>query len=104
MECAKSDWKLFQNRIIEWQEKYMERLIKEYMQLLGGSENASDKFWKLEERLKKDRRHPGVIIEMNKGNMLYDIAALLNYGVITVGDLDGFSDTLKERVSFLIKG
>ena len=28
----------------------MERLVKEYMDLLGGDENASDKFWKLEKR------------------------------------------------------
>lgn len=104
MECTKSDWKLFQNRIAEWQEKYIDRLIKEYIQLLCSSENTSDKFWKLEERLKKDRKHPGVIIEMNKGNMLFDIAALINYGVITLDDLDGFSDTLKKRVNFLIKG
>ena len=81
----------------------MERLTKEYIQLLSGSEKASDKFWKLEERIKKDRKHPGVIIELNKGNMLYDIVALINYGVITVEDLDGFSDELKEGVNFLLK-
>lgn len=103
MECSKSDWKLFRTRIAEWQEAYMERLTKEYIQLLSGSEKASDKFWKLEERIKKDRRHPGVIIELNKGNMLYDIVALINYGVITVEDLDGFSDALKEKVNFFLK-
>ena len=47
--------------------------------------------------------NPGVILEMNKSNMLYDIVALINYGVITEDDLDGFSDELKERVSFFLK-
>ena len=103
MECSKSDWKLFRTRIAEWQEAYMERLTKEYIQLLSGSEKASDKFWKLEERIKKDRKHPGVIIELSKGNMLYDVVALINYGVITVEDLDGFSDDLKEKVNFFLK-
>lgn len=82
MECSKSDWKLFRNRIAEWQENYMDRLTKEYIKLLSSSENASDKFWKLEERIKKDRKHPGVVIEMSKGNMLYDIVALINHGFI----------------------
>ena len=103
MECSKSDWKLFRSRIGEWQENYMERLVKEYIQLLNSSEAASDKFWKLEERIKKDRRHPGVILEMRKSDMLYDIVALINYGVITEDDLEGFSDDLKERVGFFLK-
>ena len=55
MEVSKSDWKLFRARIGGQQEAYMERLVKEYMDLLDGAENASDKFWKLEERIKKIR-------------------------------------------------
>lgn len=35
------------------------RLTKEYIDLLSGDENASDKFWELEERIKKDKKHPG---------------------------------------------
>ena len=103
MECLKSYWKLFRSRIGEWQENYMERLVKEYIQLLNSPENASDKFWKLEEKIKKDRKHPGVIWEMSKSNMLYDIVDLINYGVITEEDLDGFSEELKERVGFFLK-
>ena len=102
MEVSKSDWKLFRERIGDWQETYMERLVKEYMDLLDGEENASDKFWKLEERIKKDKKHPGVMLELNKGNMVFDIAALINSGVITTADLEGFSDELKESVDFLL--
>ena len=63
MEVSKSDWKLFRARIGDWQEAYMERLVKEYVDLLDGAENASDKFWKLEERIKKEKKHPGVMLE-----------------------------------------
>ena len=52
----------------------MERLTKEYIDLLSGDENASDKFWKLEERIKKDKKHPGVMLELSKENMIFDIA------------------------------
>ena len=100
MEVSKSDWKLFRTHIGDWQEVYMERLVKEYMDLLDGEENASDKFWKLEERIKKDKKQPGVILELSKGNMVFDIVALINSGVITTADLEGFSDELKESVAY----
>ena len=34
MEVSKNDWKLFRTRIGDWQEVYMECLVKEYMDLL----------------------------------------------------------------------
>ena len=102
MEVSKSDWKLFRERVVDWQEAYMERLVKEYMDLLDGAENASDKFWKLEERIKKDKKHPGVMLELSKGNMIFDIVALINSGVITTADLIDFSDELKESIAFLL--
>ena len=102
MEVSKSDWKLFRTRIGDWQEAYMERLVKEYMDLLVGEENASDKFWKLEERIKKDKKHPGVMLELSKGNMIFDIVALVKSDVIITADLADFSDELKESVDFLL--
>ena len=102
MEVSKSDWKLFRTRIGDWQEAYMERLVREYVDLLEGEENASDKFWKLEERIKKDKKHLGVMIGLSKGNVVFDIVALINSGVITTADLEGFSDELKESVNFLL--
>lgn len=103
MEVSKSDWKLFRARIGDWQEAYMERLVKEYMDLLDGVENASDKFWKLEERIKKDKKHPGVRLELNKGNMIFDIVTLINSGVITTADVADFSDELKESVDLILR-
>ena len=35
MEISKSDWKLFRACIAEWQENYMERLVKEYIDMLN---------------------------------------------------------------------
>ena len=103
MEVSKSDWKLFRALIGDWQEAYMERLVKEYMDLLVSAENASDKFWKIEERIKKDKRHPGVRLELNKGNMIFDIVTLINSGVITTADVADFSDELKESVDFILR-
>ena len=102
MEVSKSDWKLFRECVVDWQEAYMERLVNEYMDLLDGAENASDKFWKLEERIKKDKKHPGVMLELSKGNMIFDIVALVKSDVIITADLADFSDELKESVDFLL--
>ena len=103
MEVSKSDWKLFRTHIAKWQEYYMEGLMQEYVELLSGEENASEKFWKLEERIKRDKKHPGVLIELRKSNMIYDIFSLINLDVITTSDLDEFSEELKEGVNFLLK-
>ena len=37
MEISKSDWKLFRACIAEWQQNYMERLVKEYIDMLNGN-------------------------------------------------------------------
>ena len=44
----------------------MERLVKEYIDMLNGTGNATDKFWELEERIRKDKKHPGVMIELKQ--------------------------------------
>lgn len=100
--ATKRDWKLFRERIAIWQEAYMERLVEEYTRLLTGPEEASEKFWKLDKRIKKDRKNPGVLITLDKGHMVYDIAELIQLGVITKDDLDGFSEELKEFIDFIL--
>jgi len=64
MVVSKSDWKLFREKIGQWQEDYMERLNKKYIKLLSGDEPASVKFWKLDERIRKDKRKPGVQMDL----------------------------------------
>lgn len=63
---------------------------------------ASTKFWELVKRLKIDKKRPGVCIELSKSNMIYDIVSLINDGVISLENLDEFSDELKESVKLLL--
>ena len=72
---SKADWKLFRERIGEWQEANMERLNKEYVELLTGDEPASKKFWALKERIDTDRRTPGVQLMLKKSEAAWDIAS-----------------------------
>ena len=102
VEISKRDWKLFRERVPEWQEHYMERLIKEYIELLSSPGNASNHFWELEKRVKKDKKHPGVLLEMNKSEAIWDIAMFVRYKVITMDELEGFSDDLLEAVKLIL--
>ncbi len=100
---SKSDWKLFQEKLPVWQENYMERLIKEYISLLSAPGNASDHFWDLEKRIKKDRRHPGVQLAIEKSETIWNIADLIRSKVITLDDLDGFSEDLINEVRMMLE-
>ena len=97
----KKDWKLYREKLPEWQEAYIERLVSTYVEYLTSDESASKKFWEMEKRIKRDKKNPGVLIELSKQDVPFDLIRLLREGVITVGDLDDFSDELKETVEFL---
>lgn len=60
-QVKEKDWKQFRKMLPEWQEAYMERLTKEYIELLSSDMQASDKFWALDKRIKDDKKCTGVI-------------------------------------------
>lgn len=64
---------------------------------------ASTKFWELEKRIKLDKKNPGVLIELSKSDMLWDIAGLIRRNIITIEDLADFSDELKEEVKLILQ-
>ena len=99
-----SDWKLFRKRLPEWQERHMQVLLDEYAKIIDSSELASTRFWKLDKRLRKDVRHVGVCADMRRSTMFINLTRLLDENAITLEDLDGFSEDLKQRVSITYNG
>ena len=97
-EINEKDWRLFRDRLSKWQEAYMERLIDDYQRILSDTTAASDRFWKLEQRIRHDKRSPGVQLEVRRSTMMQYLAALLQEKVITSEDLDGFSDELRNML------
>lgn len=98
-DVAESDWKLFRKRLPGWQESRMERLIGEYMEILGGEGPASEKFWALEERIREDKKRPSVMVrDVRRSTMRDEIARLVLDGAITLDDLDGFTDDVMDYV------
>ena len=92
---SEKDWKLFRSKIAGWQEAYMDRLNEEYMEILSGEGAASEKFWKLEKRIKEDKKDCGVQCEKSRSNQLYIMLELLNEGAITMDDLQLENQILK---------
>ena len=93
---------MFRERVPEWQEHYMEQLTKKYIELLRSPGNASDCFWELEKRIKNDKKHPGVMLEMKKSKAIWDIAIFIKKKVITIKELEGFSQELIDSVTEIL--
>ena len=86
-----------------WQESYMDKLNKEYIELLSSEGKPSEKFWALEERIRNDKKDTGVQLKMSRSNCIPNIISLLNEGAITMKDLEEFSDELKETIHFITR-
>ena len=103
MNITEPDWRMFKKKLPVWQEAYMERLNREYIDILSGNGYASEKFWQLEQRIKKDRKSSGVITELTRRNAIPCIVRLLSDGIIVPNDLEGFSKDLVETVCIFWK-
>ena len=68
---SEKDWKIFRSKIAGWQEAYMDKLNKEYIEILSGDGKPSEKFWALEKRIKADKKDCGVQCEMSRSNQFY---------------------------------
>ena len=95
-EVAEKDWRLFKELLPKWQESYMEMLIGQYIEMLNGDSEASSRFWALEERINRDKLSSGVLVnDLRRSTMHREIANLLIDSVITLDDLDGFTEDIK---------
>ena len=77
----------------------MGRLLGEYSTMIAGQGLASDRFWRLQERLQKDVRKTGVRTEMKRSVMIMNLRSLLREGAISKDDLDGFSEELRQLLA-----
>ena len=99
-QSEEKDWELYREKLPEWQEAYMERLIKEYVELLNSDKAASEKFWALDKRIRAERQSLGVrIIEERRSKLQNILTGLIIEHVISLDDLQDFSEELRESTS-----
>ena len=101
--CLESDWKLFRKCVPVWQERYMGKLTEEYRAILDSEESSSEKFWRLEKRIRQDKKSPGVIVDMRRSAMREELLQMLFQGVIQPGDLERFSQELRDSLTFVMQ-
>ena len=80
----------------------MDRLVSQYAAVIASDKPASDKFWELEKRIKKDKKHPGVMVELEKSEMEFILARLIKDKVIPLSALDEFSNETKESIRSML--
>lgn len=101
-DVNEKDWKIFRKKIIVWQENHMEKLNKEYLEILQSDNIASTKFWNLEKRIFKDKKSIGVVIDMRRSKMHLNILDLIREGIITFEDLSDFSEEFQSEIKMFL--
>ena len=101
IQFPESDWKLFRKKIPGWQEDYMNRLCEDYVKLLTSDRSGADRFWDIEKRIKNDQKKTGVIADMRRSQLVYNLVNLVSEGVIRLDDLNDFSEELQGAVRMI---
>lgn len=104
MNCySEKNWKLFRQKLPQWQESHMEKLCGDYLDILRKDTQPSDRFWQLEKRINDDKHHIGIRVRMSRSNMDINILNLIREGVITLDDPAEFSDELQSNMRLIVE-
>ncbi|MEK0397897.1 multidrug transporter [Tetragenococcus halophilus] len=101
-DFTEKDWKLFRKKIAGWQEAYMDKLNRSYIDLLSEDKEASEKFWNLSKKITEDKKRVGVQLEMSRSKLIMNIVSLIMDEVISFEDLEEFSDELQETIKQIL--
>lgn len=98
-DCKESDWKLFRVKIVEWQNRYIERVNKKISKILADEKiSPAERFWKAEKLINRKKKSTGVIIEMSRSTFKLNLLRLLKEKAITLDDLSDFSSELQDEI------
>lgn len=97
------DWYLYRKLLPVWQDRYIKKLNKEYIEILNGPSSASDNFWLLKKRIDKDSLSEGVIVDASRSKMCNTIMNMLLKKIITTDDIKDFSEELRLPLEGVLK-
>ena len=88
MDSKEKDWKLYKKNIGAWQERYMDKILEEYKEIIDRKEMASKRFWNPYHRIKSVLENHGVLIAASRNNLKDIILSLYSHNVITFEELN----------------
>lgn len=91
---TEKDWKLFRQKVILWQEQYMEQLNGKYIDILNKIKMTLTNF------RNQNIESNGIQLDSRRLTMM-NILKLLNDCVIETQDLEKFSETVKNTIKRL---
>lgn len=95
-----SDWKTFRKHVPEWRERYLAEKNPEIVAVLSDeSKTPTERFWDAHERMKEEAR---TLVECLDGHsrskMEWYLSLMHRHGLIRDGDLEVFSEGLREHI------
>lgn len=91
---TEKDWKLFRQKVILWQEQYMEQLNEKYIDILNKIKMTLTNF------RNQNIESNGIQLDSRRLTVM-NILKLLNDCVIETQDLEKFSETVKNTIKRL---
>ncbi|MEP0546337.1 MAG: hypothetical protein ABJF88_05345 [Rhodothermales bacterium] len=100
MDISTSDWKVFRRRVPEWRERYLRLRNEELVGLLrDGAHTPTERFWRAKERVAAEAHVLTACLDgHSKGKVAWYLSLMYGHGMIGDGDLDAFSEGLREAV------
>ena len=98
-DVNEKDWKIYKKLMVEWQERYIKKLNKEYINILIEDNSAKDNYWNLRRKIKESNEHALIQFDLRRSTMERTLLMLLINEDITFDDLLGFSVELIEVLS-----
>ena len=95
-----SDWKTFRRRVPEWRERYLRLRNEELVGLLRDEAHTpTERFWQVKERMEEEAHVLRTCLDgHSKGKVAWYLSLMYGHGMIEDGDLDAFSERLRETV------
>ncbi len=100
---SESDWKVFREKIVVWQENYIAKTNEKIIKVLSDQNLvASDRFWKAEKMIAREKKKTSVVAEMTRSKMVYNILSMIKEKSITIEDLTDFSEDFQEHIKSIL--
>lgn len=97
---AKSDWKLFSQRLADYRERYLQERSKDFAQMLQApNKTGTEQFWDTHEAMQKEAKKLRRLLDgYSKRDTEMLFAILIREGIAQVSDFAEYSEELQADV------